>query len=380
MNILLTNCMETLSPGGVNTVVAELGKGLAQKGHTVTVLQGNPLKRASEEIYKGFRIVRIRSPLEKHLHSLNGKLYFYLKKHFKELDPHVVHLHGHVLVTPEVFYTVRRIDHSIPTVVNFHVDAFSGTLGRRLFWNLYTKIDENVAKTATHIVADSDFEAGYVRSTFNVRNDKLSTIPLGVDPIFHNQNPTKSDKSSGKGAIRLLFVGYLIKRKNVPSVLLTLCELAHRFGIKDTRLTIVGTGPEKGHLLRLAEELGIGGHIAWKESLSTQDLVNEFSEADVFLLLSASEAYGLVVAEALSVGTPCIVADAPGLREFAKEPGCFLVESPPLPQKVAQLVLDIHQNEVKVGPFSNKIRTWAQVVQDYEVVYQNLLGNDSHDV
>src|SRR5665647_631189 len=108
MNILLTNCMETLSPGGVNKVVAELGKHLSKKGHTVTVLQGNPLKLASEEIYEGFKIVRIRSPLEKHLYSLNGKLYLYLKKHLKELDPQVVHLHGHVLTTPEVFYAVRK--------------------------------------------------------------------------------------------------------------------------------------------------------------------------------------------------------------------------------------------------------------------------------
>src|SRR5659263_194820 len=128
MNILLTNCIETLSPGGVNKVVAELGKGLAEKGHTVTVLQGNPLKRATEEICGGFKIVRIGSPLETHLHSLNGRLYPYLKKHLKDLDPQIVHLHGHVLVTPEVFYTVRRIDNSIPTVINFHVDAFSGTL------------------------------------------------------------------------------------------------------------------------------------------------------------------------------------------------------------------------------------------------------------
>ena len=125
--------------------------------------------------------------------------------------------------------------------------------------------------------------------------------------------------------------------------------------------------------MHLAEELGIGGHITWKESLSTQDLVNEFSEADVFLLLSTSEAYGIAVAEALSVGTPCIVADTTGLREFAEEPGCFVVESPPNPQKVAQLILHICENEIKVGPFSNKIRTWEQVVREYEAVYRNLV-------
>ena len=372
MNILLTNCMETLSPGGVNKVVAELGKGLSEKGHTVTVLQGNPLRLASEEIYEGFKIVRIGSPLETHLHSLNGKLYFYVKKHLKELDPQVVHLHGHVLVTPEVFYAVRRIDHAIPTVINFHVDAFSGTLGRRLFWNLYTEIDKNVAKTATHIVADSNFEADYVRETFYVRDDKLATIHLGVDPVF--QRSSKHKKNRRKNEIRLLFVGYLIKRKNVQSVLYALHELVHNLETKEAHLTIVGSGPEKAHLLHLAEELQIDDHIMWKESLGQAELANEFVKADVFLLLSKSEAYGITVAEALSIGTPCIVADTTALREFTKEPGCFGVESPADPQRVARLILHILENKVEVGPFSNKIRTWAPVVHDFEAVYQNVVG------
>ena len=218
MNFLLTNYMETTSPGGISQVVAQLGRGLSKKGHAVTVLQGNPLGLAGEEIYEGFRIVRIRSPLETRLWDFNVKLFFYLREHLQELDPQVIHLHGHHLSSPQVIYTVKKLGLVIPIVVNYHVDAFSGETGRRYFWPFYTRIGKYVAKTATHIVADSDFEAGYVRSTFNVRDNKLSTIPLGVDPIFHNRL-SKSDKSSGKGAIRLLFVGYLIKRKNVPSIL-----------------------------------------------------------------------------------------------------------------------------------------------------------------
>ncbi len=371
MNILLTNCMETLSPGGVNQVVAELGKGLSKKGHTVTVLQGNPLKLASEEIYEGFKIVRVKSPLEKNLHSLNGKLYFYLKKHLKELDPHVVHLHGHVLVTPEVFYAVRNLDRSIPTVVNFHVDTFSGTLGRTLFWNLYTKIEEDIAKKATHIVAASNFEARYIRNAFGVSGGKLSIIPNGVDPIFQ-EKASGRDQCHNKSEMRLLSVGYLIKRKDFRSVLYCVNELVHRFGMSQVRLTIVGTGPEKGSLLHLADKLGISGYITWKESLSDEALVREFLEADVFLLLSKSEAYGISVAEALSAGVPCIVADTTALYDFTKEPGCFGVESPPDPKKVARLILHVLETKVEVGPFSNKIRTWERVVEDYGAVYNEV--------
>jgi glycosyltransferase involved in cell wall biosynthesis len=363
--------METLSPGGVNKVVAELGKGLSEKGHTVTVLQGNPLELASEEIYQGFKIVRIKSPLEKHLHSLNGNLYFYLKKHLKELDPHVVHLHGHVLVTPEVFSAVRKLDHSIPTVVNFHVDAFSGTLGRRLFWNLYTKIDKNVAKKATHVIADSNFEADYVRTTFSVHDDELSTIHLGVDPLFQQTLP-KLRKKRHNEEIRMLFVGYLMKRKNVQSILYALHVLVHKLENTGVRLTIIGSGPEKAALMHLAKELQVDDRITWKESLNEAELLNELQAADVFLLLSKSEAYGIAVAEALSAGTPCIVANTTALREFTTEPGCFGVESPSNPEAVAELILYIYENDIPVGPFSDKIRTWERVVQDYEAVYKKV--------
>jgi glycogen synthase len=373
VNILLTNYMETLSPGGINKVVAELGKHLAKNGHAVTILQGNPLRLRKEEIHDGFKIVRISSPIERYIsYFFNGRVFFYLKKHLKELNPRVVHIHGHTLFSAEALYSVKRLDRSIPVVVNYHVDTFSGTLGRRYFWSAYTKIAKNMANTATRTVADSNFEADYVSRVFSVRGDKLSVIPLGVDPVFRKK-PLKRDKCQQKPAVKLLFVGYLIRRKNVQAILHTLYELIHTFGIKEARLTIVGTGPDKADLLHLAQELEIVENITWEQSLSLQDLVVALAEADVFLLLSKSEAYGIAVAEALSVGTPCIVADTTALREFAEEPGCFVVESPPNPQKVAQLILHICENEIKVGPLSNKIRTWEQVVREYEAVYRNLV-------
>lgn len=135
----------------------------------------------------------------------------------------------------------------------------------------------------------------------------------------------------------------------------------------EERLTI-GLGPEKGNLLRLAAYLGID--FIWKEHLSTQDLVSELAEADVFLLLSKSEAYGIAVAEALSVGTPCRAAKTTALRESIEEPSCFGVEKAPDPQRVARLTLYILENELEAGPFSEKIKMCAHVVQVYEALYQ----------
>jgi hypothetical protein len=50
------------------------------------------------------------------------------------------------------------------------------------------------------------------------------------------------------------------------------------------------------------------------------------------------------------------------------------VDYPPDPKQVAEKVLEIYDDEVQVGPFSDKIRTWDKVAHDYERVYQALLG------
>ena len=94
---------------------------------------------------------------------------------------------------------------------------------------------------------------------------------------------------------------------------------------------------------------------------------------DIFLLLSNSEAYGITVAEALALGIPCIITKITALNEFINEPGCFGVNYPPDPTEVAKMVLKIYTDDVKVGPFSDKIRTWDKVSKDYENVYLDFL-------
>lgn len=68
--------METKAPGGINKVVSEIAKNLSKKGHEVVVLQPNPLDFPSEEIYEGFRIIRIKSRFKSWLYDLCPEIYF----------------------------------------------------------------------------------------------------------------------------------------------------------------------------------------------------------------------------------------------------------------------------------------------------------------
>ena len=72
------------------------------------------------------------------------------------------------------------------------------------------------------------------------------------------------------------------------------------------------------------------------------------------MLLSRSEAYGITVAEALSLGTPCIITENTALKEFSMEPGCFVVDYPPEPEKIASSIIEVYKNDVTIPLLSPK--------------------------
>jgi len=372
MRVLMTAppLADVLSPGGIYKVIREIARNLSKRGHEVIVLQLNPLNRPNEEYHDGFKIIRVNS---KHFYGLSFGVYSYLKKHFNELNPDVIHVHGyHTLFSPELIYVIERSYPTLPIVFSPHLDVARSTFAGKYFWGVYNFfIGKRTFELVDHIISPSEFEAKTLAHQFGISLDKISIIPHGVD-IINTEKPLKQ-----RDKIHLLYSGYLIKRKRVDYILESLHSLVYDFGVEDVVLTIIGDGPERKKLLKLAEKLGISDKIEWKSFLPREELIEEIRNADVFLLLSESEAYGIIVAEALALGTPVIVTKRTALREFLNESGCFGVDYPPNPREVAELILKIVNSDIKVGPFSKKIRTWDKVVRDYERVYYHVLQEGS---
>jgi len=360
---------DVLSPGGIYKVIREIAKNLSKRGHEIVVLQLNPLNRPNEEFYEGFKIIRINS---KHFYGLSFGMYSYLKKRFNELNPDIVHVHGyHNLLSPEVIYTIRKIDHNVPIVFTPHYDPLnhSTILGKMLGWIHDKTIGKSFLKLPDHIISVSTFEANNLRKMFNIAQERITVIPHGVD--FIN---TKKKKRENKSNITLLYVGYLHEYKGVNYIIKALHELVCSLDFKNIKLRIVGEGPEKRNLLLLSKKLKVEEFIEWIPFLPHEKVLEEMQRADIFLLLSKSEGYGIVVAEALAMGTPAIVTKGTALEEFTKEPGCFGVDYPPNPREVAKLILKIVNSDVKVGSFGKKIRTWDKVARDYENMYKTVIS------
>jgi len=376
MRILIVNYLESLEPGGINKAVRRISYYLSLMGNSVLVF--NPARRRGEElssttINNNLKIVR---GYVGYLYGLNVKNICLVKKLIEEYKPHIIHIHGYhslfstsLIILLKRFYKVHR-----PVVFSPHFDIERSSFAGRYLWKLYNNaLGRYVFRLADYIIVHSKYEYKTITNIFAVESSKTSIIPHGVDIIdprkYMEQNLEQKNK------IRLLYVGYLIKRKGVEHVIRALHSLIYKYGVKNVELKIVGKGPEKSRLINLARTLRVNDFITWVDFLPYSKLISELKNADVLLLLSASEAYGIIVAEALALGTPVIITKRTALIEFLEEDGCYGVEYPPNPDKVAETILYIVNNKHgKIHTFK-KIKKWSDIAHKYMETYLKILSD-----
>jgi glycosyltransferase involved in cell wall biosynthesis len=137
---------------------------------------------------------------------------------------------------------------------------------------------------------------------------QLSDLGAKGDRLFFAENavrrfPQVDDAPSPE----LLFVGRLIAHKRPDLVINVLSQL----GDLNLRLCIVGTGPMKTELERQISRAGLADQVKFIESVTDEVLASLLFNALILVAPSEREGFGLVVAEALSLGTPVITVDAP---------------------------------------------------------------------
>jgi len=107
----------------------------------------------------------------------------------------------------------------------------------------------------------------------------------------------------------ILFVGRLLALKNVHVLIAAFNEIRKAY---DLQLVIIGDGPERQRLTNLCKELGCADRVRFAGFVAPQKLVSWYCAADVFVLPSSDETWGVVVLESLACGTPVIVSDMVG--------------------------------------------------------------------
>jgi glycosyltransferase involved in cell wall biosynthesis len=152
-----------------------------------------------------------------------------------------------------------------------------------------------------------------------IPSERLEVVPNGVHPIFTAVADPDADAELCRlfgrrrpDSIEILHVGSTQPRKRID--LLLRIFAAVRANLRDARLMRVGGGLTKRDR-GLAEQLGVSDAITTLPFLERRILAAAYRRADVLVLPSDSEGFGLPIIEALASGVPVIASDLPVLRE-----------------------------------------------------------------
>jgi glycosyltransferase involved in cell wall biosynthesis len=282
--------------GGVETFAKELCEGLFSKGFDISIYtldQGNGL--SSQQYVNGILVKRYRPlvgdpafiPPPSFLRDLRNEV------------PAIIHVHNLQTLLPLFVSLVKRKNHYF--ILQPHYHGYGQTNLRNTLFSFYKSLVPHlILARAQQVIVNSYHEKKMLSHDFPSINNLL-LVPQGI-PL----NELASFKWQPAHPDRILFIGSLRKYKAVD-VLLSAFKILVNDERQDMELVIVGDGPEKQRLHKLAIDLEIDSKIIWMHNLSRKQLLLEYSKARVFVSLSSLESFGRVVYEAIAIGLPTVV-------------------------------------------------------------------------
>lgn len=207
----------------------------------------------------------------------------------------------------------------------------------------------------------------------NTLQRKTRIIPNGIDDFWHQHSLDIPKRTSQEQPFRLLFVGKIEKNKNVHNIIAAVNQLniSHDF-----HLTLIGQADEdiKDEVERWKGELGM--KLSVKGPIFDQNtLLAEYRAADLFVMPSFTETFGLVYIEALTQGLPIIYTKGEGVSGFFDyiENG-LEIENPRNIDELAKKILLIAENYdkyVSKTVESAKSFQWEKIILSYLIQIRN---------
>lgn len=340
--------------GGIETHVREISERLVKKDFEVDVLTTDPLgELPKEEVINGIRIRRFKSWAPSEAYYFSRDLRMYLMENSEEYD--IVHAHSYHAL-PALYASQAKGRNRLIFTPHYHGKGH--TLFRNILHIPYKYMAKLIFEKAEYIICVSNFEKELVMKKFRVDDRKIVVVPNGINlNEFEGLKKKRNDDYE-----TILFVGRLEKYKGIDYLIESLTKLD-----KDIHLEIVGKGPYRQFLLKLVNKLGVADRVIFYQDLSREELLQKYADADLFVLLSKYEAFGICVAEALASGTPCIVANTSALSEWIDDKNCYGIEYPIVIDELVHIISKVMGK--RISPSTLRLQTWNECVKKVITVF-----------
>jgi len=358
MRILVLNWRDVRSPraGGAEVVTHEVAKRLVAAGHEVTQFVARPDGFASVEDVEGVMVVRRGSELTTRLAA-----------------PRFARSGTWDVVVEEV----NTLPYFAPLWSRAPVVLFMHQLAREVWFYESPKPLALLGYAAEPVYLQAYRGCAKVTVSASTRDDLLG---LGLGGPVHVipeavSTPVLDRLTAKRPAPRLAWVGRLVPSKRPDHAVRALAAL--RELLPDATLTLVGDGPERSRVERLAAELGVIGALTLTGRIDEDEKLAILRDAGLLIATSAREGWGLTVTEACRLGTPAVAYDVAGLRDSIVDgrTGVLTSQSPEaLAAGVHALVTDeLRYTRLREGAWRlARELTWDRTAHAFERVLQSV--------
>jgi len=371
--------------GGISRHVFGLAKSLAKmKNEVVVVTLDFPGVPDYEEI-EDFKVYRSRTEVG-HPNFLTWAFLFNhflekeLAKAHKDVDFDLIHIHDWLVAPAGVSFqhlmnkplicTMHSTEHGRSGLHNpdsYMIDGME-------WWACYE---------SSKVIVTSQSMKGEICGHFNLSGEKVDVIANGVDSEKYDINIDRRDVRRSFGVKDheklILFVGRLVPQKGVEYLIQAIPRISGRF--PEAKFIIVGEGWMRSHLEWLADQSDQRWRINFTGFISDNDLIALTKSADVMVIPSVYEPFGIVALEGMAAGVPVVASQVGGLAEVIEhnKTGVYAYSRNPdsIGWGVERVLSDPGYRDWLVKNGYEKVRTqfsWTAVAEHTMDVYKRVLG------
>jgi D-inositol-3-phosphate glycosyltransferase len=308
----------TKNTGGMSVYIRELAHELGSRGHRVdiyTKLNGSRHDHIIN-LYENVRLIHLSAGNNGYVEKL--ALYYYMADFLRALEKFKYQQNLHYDLVHSHYWLSGRLGNwvqerwNVPHIVMFHtlgvVKNIVGLGEEEPDLRLAT--ERKLAQSSQRILAPTTMEKQNLIKFYHAAGEKIGVVPCGVNlDLFQPQDKQAARKALGldENTPIALYVGRFDPIKGIDRLLKAVAHLRRQQHLQ--LLIIGGDGPETDeyqNLQRLARQLGIADSVSFVGRIEQDRLPQYYSAADVLVIPSYYESFGLVGLESLACGTPVV--------------------------------------------------------------------------
>lgn len=268
------------------------------------------------------------------------------------------HLVKSLILIPRIFFIWSEIRKEKPNVVNLlwgHYPVLVGFLTKRtnpeilLSMGLLAYDLEMGYGGSGAIVPYVDFI--WTQASINIAQiEKLGFNRIPIRVIYDGLDPKVSLGRKEKQPFSIITIGRLIKSKGMDLCIKAFALISDSYPV--ARFQILGEGPERKDLERLAAQLGLSERVIFRGHVSMEEVAAELAASDVFLFMSykVGERLPNVVKEAMLNKALCVVSESPGIEELIQDGQTGFILGKNSPEEAAKTIERIFSDRTEVEP------------------------------